>query len=283
MELIPFADLALARRFERAEAAACAGFAAARRRLQPECGAEWIECAGAYVVFDTVDSPVTQSFGLGVFEPITPAVLDEIERFYRDRGAHVDLEVCPLAGVDAIRLLCDRGYRPIEISSVTYRTIAEPEPPADGGIRVRVAGPEDARLWIDVSVRGWAHELPEVVGFLTDTAAIYFAHESEVCFLAEFDGVPAAAGALCIHEGVALFAGAATAPEFRRRGLQAALLEARLRYAFERGCSLAMMVAMAGSDSQRNAERKGFRVAYTRTKWRLGPAPTDAAGTTPAV
>jgi hypothetical protein len=29
------------------------------------------------------------------------------------------------------------------------------------------------------------------------------------------------------------------------------------------------MVAAAGSDSQRNAERKGFRIAYTRAKWRL--------------
>jgi hypothetical protein len=27
--------------------------------------------------------------------------------------------------------------------------------------------------------------------------------------------------------------------------------------------------AAAGSDSQRNAERKGFRIAYTRTKWQL--------------
>jgi hypothetical protein len=29
------------------------------------------------------------------------------------------------------------------------------------------------------------------------------------------------------------------------------------------------MVTEAGSQSQRNAERKGFRIAYTRTKWRL--------------
>jgi len=30
-----------------------------------------------------------------------------------------------------------------------------------------------------------------------------------------------------------------------------------------------MIVANAGSNSQRNAEREGFRIAYTRTKWRL--------------
>ena len=90
-----------------------------------------------------------------------------------------------------------------------------------------------------------------------------------MCFLAEHDGKPGAAGVLCIHDGVALFGGSATVPELRRRGLQAALLHMRMCYAFDQGCDLAMMVAQPGSDSQRNAERKGFRIAYTRTKWRL--------------
>jgi hypothetical protein len=42
-----------------------------------------------------------------------------------------------------------------------------------------------------------------------------------------------------------------------------------MRYAHDHGCDLAMMVAEAASNSQRNAERKGFRIAYTRAKWRL--------------
>ena len=40
---VPFADLSLARRLERAEAASCAGFAEARARLFPDSGARWIE------------------------------------------------------------------------------------------------------------------------------------------------------------------------------------------------------------------------------------------------
>lgn len=39
-----------------------------------------------------------------------------------------------------------------------------------------------------------------------------------------------------------------------------------MRYAFDHDCDLAMMVAEAGSESQRNAERKGFQIAYTRIK-----------------
>ena len=51
--------------------------------------------------------------------------------------------------------------------------------------------------------------------------------------------------------------------------MQAALISERMRYAQDYGCDVAMMVAEAGSNSQRNAERKGFHVAYTRIKWQL--------------
>src|SRR6202050_5782855 len=96
--------------------------------------------------------------------------------------------------------------------------------------------------------------------------AISSAREHSLCFLAEVDGKPGAAGVLSLHDGVALFAGSATVPELRHHGLQTALLHERMRYAFDHGCDLGMMVALPGSDSQRNAERKGFRIAYTRTK-----------------
>jgi GNAT superfamily N-acetyltransferase len=98
--------------------------------------------------------------------------------------------------------------------------------------------------------------------------ALMVARAQSPCFLAEADGVAGAAGGLVVYEGVALFAGAATVPEMRRRGMQAALLEERMRYAHAKGCDLAMMVTEAGSESQRNAERQGFRVAYTRMKWK---------------
>ena len=111
-----FCDLVLSRRLERAEGHACVQFAEARRRLFPDSGADWIECAGAYAVFDRVDSPVTQTFGLGLFGELTAATLEVIERFFLDRGAQVLHEVSPLAGVGALGLLCARQYRPIEIS-----------------------------------------------------------------------------------------------------------------------------------------------------------------------
>jgi GNAT superfamily N-acetyltransferase len=270
-----FSDLILSKRLERAEGHACVQYAEARRRLFPDSGAEWMECAGAYAVFDGIESPVTQTFGLAIFEELSPASLEVIERFFLDRGAPVLHEVSPFAGAAALGMLCTRNYRPIEISNVLCRPVERPTTEEQSAVSVRVIAPEEAQLWSDISARGWSHEHPELRDFLLHLGAISAAREKSLCFLAEHDGKPGAAGVLCIHDGAALFGGSATVPELRRRGLQAALVHQRMHYAFDHGCDLAMMVAQPGSASQRNAERKGFRIAYTRTKWRLC-APSSA-------
>jgi GNAT superfamily N-acetyltransferase len=264
-----FADRELAKRLEAAEGYGCAQFADARKLLNPHSTSTRMDHAGTTVVFDGVDSPITQTFGLGMYEELSPEALDEIEQFFLDRGAEVMHEVCPFAGTATLDLLCARGYQPIEISNVMYRAVEQNGEALTGNIRVRVVGGDEARLWSSISARGWTHEHPELEEFVRRMGEACVIREQSPCMLAEIDGAPGAAGALIVHEGVALFAGAATVPEFRRRGLQGALLHERMRYAAEHGCDLAMMVAEAGSNSQRNAERKGFRVAYTRLKWKL--------------
>jgi hypothetical protein len=271
-----FADKVLAQRMEAAEGYACAQFASVRKRLFPECDSTTMKCAGADVAFDGVDAPTTQTFGLGMFEPLTSSDLDRIERFFLDRGATPMHKVSPFAGAEALDLLCARGYRPFEISNVLYRKIEVPASPTPENIRVRVIGPDETEIWSDINARGWTHEHPEYEEFLRQVGALLVAREHSPCFLAELDGIPAAAGALCLHEGIALFAGSATVPEHRRRGLQGGLLAERMRYAAAQSCDIAMMVAELGSNSQRNAERHEFRVAYTRLKWKLA-CPTHAA------
>lgn len=267
------ADLALARQLEATEAYACAQFAEARRNLFPSCNSDWTQIGGATVVFDGPDSPVTQTFGLGLFESVTPEILARIEHWFESRGAPIQHEVCPLIGVEALQILCARGYRPVEIASVLHQPVPQ-APEHNSTHRVElITTANQAALWSDISARGWSHEHPEFLPMLRDFGAITAARANSPCFLAyiaEDDNViPAAAGALSIHKGVALFAGATTLPEFRRRGLQSMLLAERLRHAYAAGCEVAMITAEAGGESQRNAERNGFRIAYTRIKWKL--------------
>jgi GNAT superfamily N-acetyltransferase len=269
-------DLELARRLERAEASNGADFVEARARLRPESGARWIEVAGANAMYDGPKSPVTQTFGLGLFDAVASEHLDELEAFFRERGAPVHHEVSPIAGLPVIDLLVDRGYRPCELTSVLYRRIGRELGLAarNPSIAVRRIGLDEVELWADTAARGWQGEYealsgPEFVDSMRAIAELNLRRSGGHAFLAVLDGRAVAAGALGTCGGIAHLGGATTVPEARRQGAQLALLEARLRYAAELGCEIALMGAAPGSGSQRNAERQGFRIAYTRIKWRL--------------
>lgn len=267
--LFPVVDHALATRLERAEGLLCARFIEARWRLHPASNASWMEASGAYVTFDGPSSPMTQTFALGLTSRPSPEELDRIEDFFHQRDARAQHEICPLAGIALVSMLHDRGYAPIEMSTVLYRTLSVTRHEPSHSVHVRVAGPEDRDTWVRTAAEGWG-AYPELAHLLVDLMQVVTHREGEVSFLAEHHGTPIATAALSIQNGVAIFAGACTLSEHRRQGAQRALLEARLAYAAAAGCDLAMMTAAEpGSSSQRNAERQGFRIAYTRTKWKL--------------
>ncbi len=263
-----FADYALSERLERAEAGANVAFVETRARLAPETGATWIEVAGTYAMFDAPDSPVTQTFGLGMFGEVTGHDLDLLEQFFFERNAAVHHEISPLAHTSVWPLISSRGYAPVEFTSLLFLELAAPPPPPSQGLQVRVAMPAESALWAKTAAAAWLSDHPEMAGALMPVMENVFHVEGVTAFFAEKDGVPIATAALNIRHGVGLLAGGSTVPEARKLGVQRALLAARLRYASAAGCDLAAMGALPGSASQRNAERSGFRIAYTRTKWR---------------
>src|ERR1700704_3500260 len=265
------ADRSLSCRLERAEGLTNADFVEARARLTPESGARWISVAGALAMFDGADSPWSQTFGLGLFQMPTAGELMTIEDFFKERGARVFHEVSPLTDKAVLALLAERGYRPFEMSNVMFLPLSEQASQLGergSSVCVRVVGKGEADLWARTSAEGWS-EYKEFAHLMLDMGRIVAAAKGNILFLAELDGQVIGAGGLSIHGGGALFAGASTIPAWRRRGVQRALLEARFQYARAAGCDLAMMGAEPGSSSQRNAERQGFRIAYTRTKWTL--------------
>lgn len=266
-------DRRLARRLESAEGAINASFVDAHARRSPGQQLARTEIAGAYLVFDGLDSPLTQTFGLGLDSLPTAAELSAIEAFFQQRGAAVQHEISPLAGVETFALLADRGYRPVELTTVLVRPVEGgaplAEPPAEAAdLIARAAAPSEAEAWIEAAVAGWALT-GEVAEHIRQIARISFTSPATTAFLVERRGEIIATGSFGMHEGVAHFAGASTLPAHRGLGAQRALLAARLAEARKRGCDVATMGAEPGSISQRNAERNGFRVAYTRTKWKL--------------
>ena len=264
----PFADLPLARRIERAEGHANAAFVHARALVSPLSGAASLDVGGTYALFDGVASPLTQTFGLGVLETPSASLLDTLEAFFHDRGAAVVHEVSPTVDTSVVTLLSSRGYHPIELTSVLFRPIDAAAVAVNAHISVRRARDEEADHWAEVAAKGWG-DSPEIIDFVLSMGQVSARAKDTYSFLAESAGEAIATGGMHLHMGVAVLAGASTIPSARRRGAQNALLSARLAFAGAHGCNLAVMGALPGSASQRNAERNGFRVAYTRIKWAL--------------
>jgi len=223
-------------------------------------------------MFDGVGSPLSQTFGLGLFSAPTHEQLAAIESFFTDRGAEVFHEVSPIADTSLLVLLHDRGYHPVELTSVMHMQLPARRQTLGtaraAGLSVRRTGPGEADLWAETAARGWS-DTPEAAAFIREFGAVSAHADGITCFVAEHDRYPIAAAALAMHDGIALLAGASTDPKFRGRGAQAALLDVRLELATAAGCEIAMMGALPGSPSQRNGERQGFRIAYTRIKWKL--------------
>jgi GNAT superfamily N-acetyltransferase len=265
-----FSDKLLAQKIERAEARSNIDFVESHARMFPESGAVWTKIAGVYAMFDGAGSPSTQTFGLGLSNETNDPPMDELEAFFTDRKAPVFHEVSPLADPSVFPLLNERGYRPIEFTNVLYQPL-EPAKlsglSTDSPIVTRIIEPDEVDLFARTSTEGWLAEMPEYAEQMFDFSRIGANGASSIPFIAELGDEPAATGTLYISDDVAQLTGASTIPARRQQGAQTALLEARLKYASENGCTVAVMGASPGSQSQRNAEKRGFRIAYTRIKW----------------
>jgi ribosomal protein S18 acetylase RimI-like enzyme len=265
-----FADIELAGRLETTDALAGVEFARAWARINSFTGDVFLAVAGGHAGFGGIDSPLTQAFGLGLNGPVTEADMAAMEEFYRAHGSAVNIETCPLADPSLSKLLSERGYRPIEYSNIFVRKLTGDDsrlwPDPMSKVRVRRPAHDEAESYSRVVAKSFFENTeisPEFLSLFTScfhAAGAFF-------FLAEVDGVPAGGGMMSIHQGVASLGGAGTLPEFRNRGVQKALLLARIGEAARAGCDLAMVAASPGSGSQRNVERLGFRVVYTRTKF----------------
>lgn len=275
-----FCDADLAARIERAEArfmAECAR--AVRDRTGGEDGFT-LPLAGGVASFAEAGSPYNKVAGLGFHGVPASADMDEVERAHAARGAPVQVELPHLADPGIGAFLTGRGYRLVSFENVLGRV------PATGTERVVPPGTEVRRTregefedWLDVVVRASLHPDDQGVPWYEDfprhvleNAERDGAAAGVVPYGAFRDGTPLGGAGLRIADGIAQMAGAGTAPEHRRQGVQTALTSARLADAAAAGCDIAVVTTQPGSRSQQNVQRQGFDLLYTRAVL-VKPAP----------
>ena len=267
-----FCDAALASRIERVEAQLIAKASEAARRRRAEGAGFVIPIAGGVASFAEEGSPLNKVVGLGFGGMPSSAELGEIERAFAARGAPVQIELSHLADPAIGAQLTGQGYRLVSFENVLGLALAgQPERVTPPGIEVRPSDDGEFGAWLDVVADGVAH--PDTQGVpsheefpreVIERAERDFAAAGVVRYVALHDGVIAGGASFCLTEGVAQLTGAATAPAHRRRGIQTALLSARLADATDAGCDVAVVTTQPGSKSQQNVQRRGFDLLYTR-------------------
>jgi ribosomal protein S18 acetylase RimI-like enzyme len=268
-----FCGTALAERIERLEAQLVAKGSEAAHRRRADTTGFVIPIAGGVASFAEEGSPLNKVVGLGFDGVPSAAALDEIERAFTACDAPVQIELAHLADPAIGAVLTARGYLLVSFENVLGVPLkVEPERVMPPDVEVRTSGDDEFEPWLDVVVDGFAHpdtqgvpsheEFPrEVIArVMRDLAAA----AGVVRYVAMRDGVIAGGASFRLAEGVAQLTGAATAPAHRRRGVQTALLSARLADAAAAGCDIAVITTQPGSKSQQNAQRRGFDLLYTR-------------------
>ncbi len=261
-------DLTLARRLEDAEQASTLDYAQTQALLRPDFACAHARIGDGLAVYVGPNSPINRIYGLAMHAPVAEATMDEAASFFNARALAASVDLCPLADSSLAPALLRRGYAIQSFKNIWWRDLAVPVPdqavPPHKHLRIETITPAQRLLWAQVVSAGFSgasvFEDADVVIPLAN------AHKQETtCFMAWVGDAPAGGGALAIHDGVAICFSTATRSAFRRLGVQHALLHARLRYASKQGCDLAAVGTTPGTASQRNVERLGFSLGYTKT------------------
>ena len=261
-----FVDIALARRLEACEEMPQVLYARLFQKIRPEIGAAEEEICGGHMVFAGLGSPIGRATGVGLDGPLTAEDLDRIEQFYRERKAPSQVDLTPLHRPEVFEMFKERGYGIAELNNVLCRKLDDVEEfaPPPPGCEIRRSPIEEAEAaGAIVESAFFPDGAPETIRGLI---APLYQMENALSFVAAVDGKPVACGTGLIIPEHKVFAlcGAGTLTGYRGRGLQTALLCARMKAARNAGCEYAVVVTQGGTISQRNAERLGLRVAYSK-------------------
>lgn len=209
---------------------------------------------------------------LGFTSTVTEGTVEEVCATARRLGAPmVGLQLQPRVVPGDWAAVADRHGLTTGTTYVKCFGPAEPrEVPTD--LRIARLGAEHGAAFLGVMAAGFGFAITDQARAMLEGGQFF---DGDWATYGAFDGddLVACARMVCVPEtsAVALF-GAATLPEGRRRGAQAALLDVRIREARDRGLRFAsaetwLESADTPNPSQHNLRRAGLTEVHTRSNW----------------
>jgi len=210
-------------------------------------------------------------YGMGV--TVSEKDLARVEDLFTRNGLETGISLCSLADPSAVEVLKSRGYQVTGFLNSYARALTDEdlEEVNVEGVSVIRLSTDRAQEFTPCSVSGYRDGgRPELL--LETVANTAVLRTDTTLYIATVEGKTAGSATLALIEtskgGVAHLCIDSTLPEFRGRGIQTALLKARLADARRAGYELASITARPGNGgSCRNIERAGFSLAYTKTRF----------------
>lgn len=257
----------VAERLEAASLEALHAGASDTLRDRLDLSLEWIE--GAMVSMSTDPSILlNRTMGLGMRDPATREGIEHISEAYRAHGIErFYLGIHPDADPRGIERILEGAGLKTGRGWVKFERGSDPAPTADSDLAVRAIGKDHVEEFGRIVTSGF--------GLTPDASPLFrgLIDRPGVRLYMTFDGnTPAGAGLVYIDGDCAWFDWTATAPEFRRRGSQRALLSQRIGDALDAGCTSLLTCtgeAVPGDaqHSYHNIEWAGFTPTYVRANW----------------
>jgi hypothetical protein len=268
-------DHELFNRVEDGIAAERSAFADGMAALQPELEAGWISVAGGRAIFTGVGFFTNRAMAMGLRGSVSADDIGRVETFYAERGVPSEIEIASMVHRSLIQLLNQRGYRLVRFRNIYAQTLrpreatsTKPEVLATG-IETRPVDTSNAAAWSTTLLDGFEYTQNVDRARVEVRNRMLRSLPGMTPLVAMIDGEPVGAASILVLGSTAVLGGAATLPTFRRRGVQRALIQARLAVSTHAGCDLAVITADPGSSSGRNAERSGFQLVCNHATMRV--------------
>lgn len=215
---------------------------------------------------------INNSVGMGLSGPVDPSELDELVKWFEEKQIEPRVELCPLVDPSATLGFAARQFVLHSWENVLFRELVASrkagtvvDPPRE--LEVRIVDPNDddmVREFSRVSMSGFFPPGTEPGEADYELSAKWVKQPMALGVVGVMDGMIVGAGTASLSPEVAYLSGLSVLPEYRRRGVQQALIAKRLDLAAERGMRIATIGSRPGAGTERNVRRMGFQLAYTK-------------------
>jgi len=229
--------------------------------------------AGGWMAANGPGSFLNKAVGLAFDGEPTDDDVARVEQFFASRGIEPRIELTAFAPIGFLRRIAEAGF----VLQEFEHTLVRPMDPAGieglveggwpDGVRIEPldpTDPEQVRAFVLTSASGFYPEGEPIPDTLFRSGLKAARAPDHHGFIARVDGEIAGAAGSSFRGGVMSLFGTSVLPRFRRRGIQQALIAARLERGLSLQADLASITSHPGIPTERNAARMGFQLAYVR-------------------